>query len=183
MNVELKRLREEHLELVMQWRMLPEITRFMNTDPKLTIDGQRAWYSKIKEDETQKHWVVYVEGDPSGVINIFDIDSVHSRCVWGYYIADKKHRSLKLAATLEWSLYEYVFETLGLERLYCETFTINRQVVKLHELCGSKLEGVLRRHVRKGAERFDVAVHAVLADEWAGIKRTNSFNKLIFQEE
>lgn len=41
MKVELKKLQENDLEIVMDWRMRPYITKYMNTDPVLTIDGQK----------------------------------------------------------------------------------------------------------------------------------------------
>ena len=41
MSVALRKINEEDLEQIMRWRMDPEITRYMNTDPKLTLEGRR----------------------------------------------------------------------------------------------------------------------------------------------
>ena len=37
MGVTLREIREEDLENIMRWRMAPDITRYMNTNPELKI--------------------------------------------------------------------------------------------------------------------------------------------------
>lgn len=46
MSVTLRKVTEGDLEQIMRWRMDPEITRYMNTDPKLTLEGQKKWLPK-----------------------------------------------------------------------------------------------------------------------------------------
>ena len=104
MNVEMTRVCENDLDMIMDWRMRPYITRYMNTDPVLTSEGQRKWFDSIKDSNTQIHWVIRFDGVPIGVINVVEIDRINSHCSWGYYIAETKYRSLKLAMYLEWSL-------------------------------------------------------------------------------
>ena len=41
MGVTLRDIRESDLENIMAWRMAPEITRYMNTNPRLTMKKQR----------------------------------------------------------------------------------------------------------------------------------------------
>lgn len=89
MNVVMKRLRKADLEMVMDWRMRPYITQYMNTDPVLTIDGQQKWYEKVTNDASQINWVIHLDNAPIGFINIVNIDHVNSHCSWGYYIAEK----------------------------------------------------------------------------------------------
>ena len=48
MSVTLRKVTEGDLEQIMRWRMDPEITRYMNTDPKLTLEGQKKWFAKVQ---------------------------------------------------------------------------------------------------------------------------------------
>ena len=48
MSVTLRKVTEGDLEQIMRWRMDPEITRYMNTDPKLTLEGQKKWFAKMQ---------------------------------------------------------------------------------------------------------------------------------------
>lgn len=181
MNVEMIQLREEHLQQLMEWRMRPDISKYLNTDPKLTLDGQKKWYERIKNDQSSRNWIIYVDNVPSGLINIFDIDFLNSRCSWGYYIANLEVRSLKLAMYLEWNLYDYVFNNLKLNKLCNETFVINKQVLQLHKLCGSKEDGILRQHIYKNGIFYDVSYGSILSEEWMKKRQEAHFERFNFE--
>ena len=46
-----RKVREEDLKIIMHWRMSPDITKYMCSDPVLTIEGQKRWFEKISADE------------------------------------------------------------------------------------------------------------------------------------
>ena len=50
MSVTLRKIRESDLETIMNWRMDPEITRYMNTDPRLTLEGQKKWFAAVQDN-------------------------------------------------------------------------------------------------------------------------------------
>jgi UDP-4-amino-4,6-dideoxy-N-acetyl-beta-L-altrosamine N-acetyltransferase len=181
MKVRMELLRAEHLPQVMEWRMRPDITRFMNTDPKLTLEGQNKWFERISNDPSQRNWIVYVNDVPSGVINVTNIDLINKHCSWGYYIANLEARSLKLAMYLEWNLYEYVFDRLNLNKLCNETFVKNSQVIQLHKLCGSKEDGIMRQHICKNGEYFDLSIGSVLASDWQEIRKQAHYEHFDFE--
>ena len=181
MKVELKKLQENDLEMVMDWRMRPYITKYMNTDPVLTIDGQKKWFDKVLKNATQKYWIICVDDVPVGMLQLMDIDTVNSRCSWGYYIAEIEYRSLQLAMYLEWNLYNYVFDILKLHKLCNETFVENAQVVKLHLLCGSKQDGIMRDHIYKNGKFYDVSIGSIIADEWYEKRSKIVFDEYVFE--
>ena len=181
MNVELILVREEHLPQLMEWRMRPDITKYLNTDPKLTLPGQKEWYARIKEDPSRRDWVICVDGVVSGSMGISAIDRVNSRCNWGWYIGNLAVRSLKLAMYLEWNLCDYVFGVLKLHKLCNETFVENKQVVMLHRMCGSHEDGVLRQHICKNGVFYDVSYGSILAGEWEEKRKEISFEQFYFE--
>lgn len=178
MQIVLRRLTENDLEKTMHWRMDPDITRFMNTDPVLTLEGQKKWFEKIQKDETVRYWMIVVDGVDAGVINLADIDYEKKESNWGYYVGEKKARSLKLSLTLEWNLYDYVFETLRLSRLYNEVLSANEGVVKLHLMCGSKVDEIYPEHVEKNGVKYDVTAISITAEEWAEKKQSVKYDKI-----
>lgn len=181
MNIVLRKLTEADLEKVMNWRMDPDITRYMYTDPVLTLEGQKQWLQKIEQDETVRYWMIVVDGVDAGVINLADIDYEKKECIWGYYIGEKKVRSLKLSLTLEWNLYDYVFEILGLDRLYNEVMSANEGVVKLHLMCGGKIDAIYPEHVEKNGVKYDVTAGSITKEEWAKKKAAVSYEKADFE--
>ena len=69
MSVTLRKVTEGDLEQIMRWRMDPEITRYMNTDPKLTLEGQKKWFAKVQQDPDVSYWIIEINGTAAGVIN------------------------------------------------------------------------------------------------------------------
>lgn len=176
-----RRIREDDLEMIMNWRMMPEITKFMNTDPKLTLDGQKKWFQKINQSKTDFYWILEVDGVPSGVISLVDYNKqqVHT----GVYIAVKEKRSLKLTMYLQWNLYRFAFEHMKVHKVCEEVFSMNKAVNRILDMCGSKREGVLREHIFKNGEYFDVVVRGILRCEWEELKKKIQYDKIEFELE
>lgn len=185
MACRLRNVREEDLEMVRTWRMLPEITRYMYTDPMISPEDQLAWHRAVTASPQDLVWVIEMVEDtvPVGILSLSDIDKVHSRACWAYYIADDRARGKGLAKTLELNIYAHVFETMALHRLWCEVFAFNHRVVAIHEKFGSRVEGVLRQHIRKNGEVHDVVRMAVLSEEWPEIRERFTFDRIAIEEQ
>lgn len=185
MACRLRNVREDDLEMVRKWRMLPEITRYMYTDPEITPDDQRRWFEHVSASPRDRVWIIELtEGDiPVGLMSLTDIDHTHRRACWAYYIADERARGKGLAKSLELNIYRYVFETLGFNRLWCEVLAFNDRVVSIHEKFGSAVEGVLRQHIRKGDEVHDVVRMAVLAENWPDIQDKFAFEAIAIEDQ
>ncbi|MGI6154039.1 MAG: UDP-4-amino-4,6-dideoxy-N-acetyl-beta-L-altrosamine N-acetyltransferase [Christensenellaceae bacterium] len=181
MDIRLKRLQKKDLDMVAEWRMSEDVTRYMNTDPVLTHEGQLRWFDALREDDTQIWWVIYMDEKPVGVLNIVNIDRANRKCEWGYYVAVKEARSMKLAVLLEWNLYDYAFYTLGVNRLYNEVLSKNENVVRLHKMCGSDIEGELKESVYKRGEYYDVTMCAILKEKWDKMRQTVEYDTIAFE--
>lgn len=176
-----RQIREDELEMVMNWRMMPEITRYMYTDPKLTMEQQRAWYQKSKTDKNNETFMVEVNGVPAGILNITDIDDKNKRCSWGYYVAVKELRSLELAMMLEWNVYDYAFYHLDLNKVAGEIFSFNKAVLRIHRMCGSVVEGELKEHIYKNDKFYDVTVTGITRNQWEMIKEKFDYDVVEIQ--
>ena len=175
-----RKLEVGDLENVMSWRMSPHVTKFMNTDPVLTLDGQKRWFDKLAAAGEYYYWIIEVDDIPCGVINLADIDMTNKRCEWGYYVAEKKLRSFDLAMSLEMSLYDYAFDKIGLNKVTGESFCLNTAAVKMHELCGCKTDGIFRQHIFKNGQYYDVCVQSMLAEEWNNLRHDFEYQHINF---
>jgi len=182
-NAVCREVRESDLEMIMEWRMRPDITRYMNSDPMLTLEGQQKWFEKIKNSKTDFYWVIEVDGMPAGLISLVEYDDKTKTIHTGAYIAIKEKRSIKLAIYLQWNLYEYAFEKLGVEKVQEEVFTANFAVARILKMCGSKEEGIIRNQVFKNGEYYDVMVRGILKEEWKILKPQLKYDKFDFMEE
>jgi len=167
MTLRLRCLAEHDLDRVMRWRMLPEITRFMYTDPQLTMADQRAWFERINQSTTEVAWVAELDGPtPIGLVTLSGIDRRNARCSWAYYIAEQAGKGKGYGRVIECNIADFVFGPMGLMKLCCEVFASNERVVSLHEMFGSRREGLLREHIRKGQDVHDVVVMGLLKADW-----------------
>ncbi len=167
--IKFARLEEKHLEMVMGWRVKPDITRYMFTDVEYDLDKQRRWFHKISGDDTYRYWIIYFRDIPIGLVNLAAIDRVNRRCTAGYYIGELEYRSL--GALIPPFLYNYVFHVMEFRKIYGEVIAGNENILKLHALHGFRQVGVYRDHVFRDRRFHDVVLIELLAESWLAQKR------------
>lgn len=180
MSVTLRKIREEDLENIMRWRMAPDITKYMNTDPKLTPEGQKEWFAKVQADSNVRYWMILVDGMPAGVINLTGLNNPDGDLGWAYYMGEKRLRSIQTALALEMSMYDYVFDMLGKHAVYGDVFSLNKGVIQLHRLCGCEIVEEKKNHVCKNGIFYDVTFMRMTADRWRDIRSEKKYEKIDF---
>lgn len=180
MGVTLREIREEDLERIMSWRMDPDITRYMNTDPKLTPEEQRKWYEAVKNNADVRYWMILVDGTPAGVINLTGLKDPEGNLGWAYYVGEKKLRSIKTALSLEMSMYDYAFDALKKKAVYGDIFTLNQGVIQLHKLCGCEIVEEKKAHVCKNGVFYDVTFMRMTAERWHSIRADKRYERIAF---
>ena len=180
MSYTVRPVQESDLEQIMNWRMDPEITKYMNTNPKLTLEGQKLWFAKIQENTDVRYWIIEVDGQPAGVINLTGLNREDGVLGWAYYVGEKKLRSMKLALALEMNLYDHIFDVLGKKALVGDIFTLNKGVIQLHLLCGSRIVEEKKNHVCKEGVWYDVTFMEMTAEHWNEIRGTKKYVKILF---
>lgn len=90
----------------------------------------------------------------------------HARAELGYWIAENRWGQ-GYASEAAAALCAYAFEQLGVHRIQAHHFLRNPASGRVMQKLGMRHEGVLRGAVRKDGLFEDLALYAVLADEWA----------------
>lgn len=175
----LDEIKEEYLQKMVEWRNNPEVAKYMFDRGTFTLDNQKRWFGKIVNDATRKQFIILDKksGAPVGAINLMDIDYSHSRADWGYYIGEVSYRMKGHAVEAEYLLLQYAFESLGLNKVYCQTLSNNMKVVSNHKKFGFQIDGILRKHHFDGSEYLDVYVMSIFKEEFA--ERKPALEKLL----
>ena len=182
MGVTLREIRETDLENIMRWRMDAEITRYMNTNPKLTTEGQIRWLSSIRENPDVRYWLILVEEQPAGVINLTGLENPEGNLGWAYYMGEKRLRSLGTALSLEMSMYDHALAELNKNAVYSDVFTLNKGVIQLHRLCGCETLEEKKQHVCKEGIWYDVTYLRMTREHWLSVRDTRKYRKISFPD-
>jgi len=178
MTLKLIKIQEKDIYQIMEWRMLPDVSKYMYTDPKLSKESQLKWYKQTTLSDKVKYWLIEFQNKKIGVLNLYNIDQNNKRCFWAYYIADSSYRGKGIGRNLECNIYDYVFYILKFNKLCCEVLEENDKVVKIHQKYGSKIEGVFIRHIFKNKKFHNVVRMAILREEWDSIKNQYNYDKI-----
>lgn len=180
MGVTLREIAETDLENIMRWRMDPDITRYMNTNPRLTLEGQKKWLASIRGNSDVAYWLIQVDGQPAGVINLTGLEDPEGNLGWAYYVGEKRLRSMGTALSLEMSMYDHALGNLKKNAVYSDVFTLNKGVIQLHKICGCEIVEEKKNHVCKEGVWYDVTFMRMTAQRWAEIRESRKYTKIAF---
>ncbi len=167
-TVEMRDVAEDDRERLLAWRNSPEVAAYMYSDHPIGREEHDRWFDTLSKRRDRRYWIIQVDDEPAGLINLADIDEAHRRCAWAYYLANPKVRGLGVGSYVEFWAIEHVFRVLGLNKLWCEVLLSNEAVWKLHETFGFQREALLRDHVVKHGQPVDVVGLGLLARDWEG---------------
>jgi RimJ/RimL family protein N-acetyltransferase len=102
--------------------------------------------------------------EPLGAVGLH-IRPEHARAELGYWIG-LPFWGRGYATEAARALMDHGFATLGLDRIEASHFTRNPASGRVMQKLGMRLEGVLRHAYRRWGRPEDVALYAVLAEEW-----------------
>lgn len=166
--ISLEEMNESHLELMVKWRNNPAVSEMMFDRGKFTLEKQKAWFNKTKNDKSRRQFIIIENkgGRPIGAVNLMEIDFENLNCDWGYYIGEDEFRMGGYAVEAEYMILKFAFEELKLHKVYCQTFSYNKKVVSTHKKFGFKIDGTLREHYKSGDSFSDVLLMSILLDEF-----------------
>jgi UDP-4-amino-4,6-dideoxy-N-acetyl-beta-L-altrosamine N-acetyltransferase len=151
---------------VFEWRGGKALASFNYSDHVATAAEHRRWLEGVLEAPSKRYWIIEVDSTPVGLANVVDVQRGSGRCEWAYYLASPDLRAGGVGAAVEYLVLRYVFETLHLNKLWCEVFTDNETVWALHQSFGFKKEADLGAHLRKDGVFKDVVGLGMLSREW-----------------
>jgi len=106
-----------------------------------------------------------VDGCVCGLVEIRNIDCEHSQGELSFWLVVEAWGKGYMTEVVQ-VVVQYVFEVLGLNRLYAYHMLRNPASGNVLEKNGFKQEGLLRQRVRKWGQFEDVALWAILRQEW-----------------
>lgn len=141
------------------------VRRWMYTDHLIGVNEHLGWIKRLETDSRQIVFVIMdSERNPLGIVSVNAIDHLHQKADWAYYLAQNARGGL--GAAIEFALINFVFHSLGMEKLNCEVIEGNQSVVKLHKKFLFQEEGFRRSNVIKDGARVGVHLLGLGKQDW-----------------
>lgn len=173
---ELRRLTEQYLDLILDWRNKPAIRQNMFSTQIITKDEHYAWFEKIRQDKSKEYFICTSNDQPVGVIYFVDINFKHKNTVWGFYSGDLSKRGIGI--NMGFLGLNYIFEKLEFEKLSGEVLSFNKLALEFHRTLGFQTEGIFKNHYFTGSEYVDVYRLAIYKNDWLKRSRFEIQNKI-----
>jgi UDP-4-amino-4,6-dideoxy-N-acetyl-beta-L-altrosamine N-acetyltransferase len=167
-SVNLLPLTSEYLDLILEWRNMPEVRRNMYTNHVISKEEHYTWFCKVENDSTKAYFVFELNGKPAGLISFVDINEKSKSATWAFYSGNTSTRGI--GSSMEVLALNYAFDTLGLHKLSCEVLEFNNVVVNFHKKYGFHVEGFFREHHYSDETYCGVYRLAIFSDEWEKCK-------------
>lgn len=161
-----RKMTDADQEMVLAWRIKPEVADFMVTQIHNDLARQRRWFDGVRNSSAAQYWIIEYAGRPVGVINLAAIDLVNRHATWGLYLGEKLNSPI--GGMIPVYFYNYVFarSDLNLHKLYGMVLETNTGMLKMHEVCGYRQVGVHLDHVWRQGRSLNVHVVELLRDTW-----------------
>lgn len=157
-------------EMILKWRNLPEVARYMYSDHFVTEEEHSGWFERILNDNSKRYWIIVSDDKDVGLANVYGLDQQNQLCYWAFYLASPSVRGKGVGSFAEYFILCYVFDELHLRKLCCEVVEFNEAVTEMHKSFGFKQEGLFREHIKKGDQFINVVRLAILKREWEMVK-------------
>jgi len=117
----------------------------------------------LRFEDDGKNWAIVIDGVPVGNVGVTGIEFRHGTAWMSYWLAaGARGRGLATAALVSASAWAF---DAGLYRLELGHRVNNPASCRVATAAGFLPEGIERRKLRYGDQRFDVETHARLADD------------------
>ncbi len=155
------------------------VRKWMYTDQVIGANEHLAWINRLKQDDRQIVFVALNDvHTPLGVVSVNAIDRLHKKTDWAYYLTETARGGL--GSAIEYSFINFIFDSLGMEKLNCEVIKGNDAVVKLHKKFLFQEEGFRRSNVLKNGVRIGVHFLGLTKEDWLAGKKEiqDKYNKV-----
>jgi UDP-4-amino-4,6-dideoxy-N-acetyl-beta-L-altrosamine N-acetyltransferase len=168
MNIELRTIAFEDIELIRSWRNSDLIKNVSYSRGFISSEMQIKWYNGIKDDLSQLHWIINIDKIDVGYAAIKNIDLLNKRCEFSsLYIADENFLLNGSGAIVQYKVLDYVFETYpDITKVFCEVLGFNKKVIQLHKRFGFIIEGEQKNHYLLDGKFENVILLSLFRDKW-----------------
>lgn len=155
MNVKLKKIDKDDLELLRNWRMQENVTKYMLTDPIITKESQLEWFNKINNDDSRIDYVIVCDDVRIGYYGITNINYENSSCEIGFYIGDNEYRGKGIFKIVQKQIENKIFNDLILSKIVINVLE-NNPIIDAYKRNGFIEDLNLKKQIFKNNTKYNL---------------------------
>jgi UDP-4-amino-4,6-dideoxy-N-acetyl-beta-L-altrosamine N-acetyltransferase len=155
--------------LILRWRNSERVRAVMRSDRPIPPEEHDRWFAELLAREDRLFYVFEKWGKPLGIMRFSDVSRENGTCSWGFYLGER-NLPRGTGTYLACLGLMQAFDVEGFRKVCAEVLSSNVASYRLHKKMGFRLEGCLRRHIRRGAGYEDVFLFALFKEDWDGRK-------------
>jgi UDP-4-amino-4,6-dideoxy-N-acetyl-beta-L-altrosamine N-acetyltransferase len=178
--IELRRIRADDCDQLLKWANAPEVADYMYRDHEITPEEHDRWFRAALDDPNK--FIVTVDSMRTGFVQC-SVQSEIDRCwTWGHYLADPNYRDKGLGQELDYLMSTHMFDVCKAAKITIECFAWNTRAIRCHTKFGYRQKDYLVNHIWKAGKWHDVAILALLLEEWRRIKASSVCKQITHKE-
>lgn len=134
-GITLKKINENDLDLIRNWRNSDFVKQFMIYKENITPEMQKKWYQSVN-NEFNYYFIILSQDTPVGLANLKDIDNKLNTAEWGVFLNSSKYLNGIIGIQSTISLLEFAFNELGLKLVRSRILLTNQSAVKFNKQLG-----------------------------------------------
>ena len=163
-EIKFKKILSKDLKKIFMWRNDLFIRSMMLNQNKISYKEHLSWYKNLLQSKTQKSYIICYKRTPIGVASIKEIDLINQTCTWGFYIANNAFRYL--AVLVEYEFIDLIFKNKKIRKIWGETLSYNKSILKIHKYLGFTINGVYKEHIRVNNKFHDLILTSLFKKDW-----------------
>jgi RimJ/RimL family protein N-acetyltransferase len=156
-GISLKRLCEEDIELVRQWRNSQQINQFMEYREQISPEMQKKWFKSI-DNADNYFFIIEYKGEKIGLVSTNNVDKEKGSSDGGIFIWDKKYYETFVPVWASLTLLESNFAVFRAQKSFIKVLKTNKRAQQLNLHLGYQLmpgqEEIENQNYELNKERF-----------------------------
>lgn len=166
-HIRLRPLAESDMPLKVKWYNDPKVRKTLVVDEVFELDKTIVWFNTLAANETRTDFMVEsLDGVSIGITGLIDIDQKNKTAQCYCVIGEKPFWGKGVGTEIHSVLFQWGFETLGIEKIWAHIRTNNPAIYRVVEKLGFKIEGTLRQDKIIDGQRIDLYHIGLLRDEF-----------------
>lgn len=159
-------LEKKHLESLRQLRNEESTNKYLTYILPINEVAQMDWFEKTSKDPTKLYMAIENKnGDFIGIVRADEWDKINRSIRIGVDIV-KKYRQKGYATETYFLLFKFLFENIGINRVWLEVAEYNTIALSLYKKLGFIKEGILRETLFRENKFYNYIVMSLLKKDY-----------------